>query len=44
MVAQQHNDERYEELGLVPSILMVLVGLVIAITPALVQLGLLATS
>ncbi len=36
-----HDDERYEELGLVPSIAMVLVGLVIAIIPALVQLGLL---
>ncbi|WP_281419272.1 hypothetical protein [Marinobacterium ramblicola] len=36
-----HNDERYEELGLAPSIAMVLVGFVIAIVPALVQLGLL---
>ncbi|WP_432697101.1 hypothetical protein ACQUQP_01740 [Marinobacterium sp. YM272] len=41
MTAIHHNDERYEELGLVPSILMVVVGLVIAITPALVQIGLL---
>ncbi|GGC10300.1 hypothetical protein GCM10011352_41000 [Marinobacterium zhoushanense] len=40
-MAATHNDERYEELGLIPSIAMVLVGLVIAIVPALVQLGLL---
>ena len=39
-----HNDEHYEELGLVPSILMVVVGLVIAIIPALVQIGLLVSS
>ncbi|TCK03574.1 hypothetical protein [Marinobacterium mangrovicola] len=37
-----HNDEKYEELGLIPSILMVVVGLVIAIIPALVQIGILA--
>lgn len=43
-MAAIHNDERYEELGLAPSIAMVLVGLVIAILPALIQLGLLLSN
>lgn len=36
-----HHEENVEVLGVVPSVLMVLVGLVVAILPALVQLGLL---
>lgn len=35
------HEEGVEVIGVVPSILMVLAGLVIAILPALVQLGLL---
>ena len=41
MTAHEHN-ERYETLGLLPSALMVLGGLVVAIFPALMQLYLLA--
>ncbi|MGB0205161.1 MAG: hypothetical protein ACPF9K_08945 [Neptuniibacter sp.] len=36
-----YQEENVEMIGVVPSILMVLVGLVVAILPALVQLGLL---
>ena len=42
-MATQDN-ERYETLGLLPSSLMVLAGLLIAIFPALLQLYLLATN
>lgn len=38
------HDDNVEALGLVPSIAMVLVGLVIAILPAIVQLGLLISN
>jgi len=41
MATTHHDDERYEELGLVPTIAMVLVGFLIAISPALVKLALL---
>lgn len=36
-----HDEQGVEIIGVVPSILMVLVGLVIAIFPMLVQVGLL---
>lgn len=36
-----NHEENVEVIGVVPSILMVLAGLVVAILPALIQLGLL---
>lgn len=36
-----HDEQGVEVIGVVPSIAMVLVGLVVAILPALVQIGLL---
>ncbi len=36
-----HDEQGVEIIGVVPSILMVLVGLIIAIFPMLVQVGLL---
>lgn len=38
-----HEDQNYEVIGVVPSVAMMLGGLVIAILPALVQIYLLAT-
>lgn len=39
-----HEDQDYEVIGVVPSIAMVLGGLVVAILPALMQLYLLFTA
>jgi len=36
-----HDEQGVEVIGVIPSVAMVLVGLVIAILPALVQVGLL---
>jgi hypothetical protein len=42
IMAATHDNERYETLGMLPSAVMVLGGLVVAILPALVQVYLLA--
>ncbi|WP_281171142.1 hypothetical protein [Marinobacterium litorale] len=42
-MANAHDDDRYETLGMLPSSLMVLAGLLVAIFPALMQLYLLVT-
>jgi hypothetical protein len=43
IMANAHDDDRYETLGMLPSSLMVLAGLLVAIFPALMQLYLLVT-
>ncbi|WP_272941704.1 hypothetical protein [Marinobacterium stanieri] len=40
-MSHAHDDQDYEVIGVVPSIAMVLAGLIVAILPALMQLYLL---
>ena len=42
-MSHAHEDQDYEVIGLVPSIAMVLGGLIVAILPALMQVYLLIT-
>lgn len=41
IMSHTHDDQDYEVIGVVPSIAMVLAGLIVAILPALMQLYLL---